>query len=113
MRGRHQVTGSASSPRRLRPFRQRRPVFGDGQTKRWHAIEEPPQSDLSFESGQRRAQAVVDALSEGQVAVPLAPQVEDVGLLELRLVAVRRRQDTIHEGPRGMMTPAISNSSRA
>jgi hypothetical protein len=29
----------------------------------------------------------VDALSEGQVAVPLAPQVENVGLLELRLVA--------------------------
>src|SRR4029450_6779321 len=68
------------------------------KAKGWHAIEEPPEGDLSFESRQGRAQAVVDALSEGQVAVPLAPPVADLALLELRLVAIRRGQDTVHEG---------------
>src|SRR5438105_11572498 len=38
--------------------------FGDGQTKGGHAIEEPPESDLSFESSRRQQPAALSALIE-------------------------------------------------
>ena len=48
------------------------------------------------EPGQRRAEAEVDALAEGEVPLPRTVDVQDVGALELTGVAVRRaleRQD--------------------
>jgi hypothetical protein len=55
------------------------------------AVQHDPQRDLGFQSGQRRTQAEVDPMPEGEVRVRLAVDVEAVRVGE-QCVAVRRRQ---------------------
>ncbi len=51
--------------------------------------EEGPDRDLRLGPGERRAEADVDPASEGQVVVIAAPEVEAVGIVEVRGIAVR------------------------
>ena len=85
----HQPRPSGSRPAQAR-LRHRKP-----QAR--HSFEEPPQRDLALQAGQRRAQAIVDALTERQVAVLHASEIKAVGVLELRLVAVGRRENAIDQ----------------
>ncbi len=63
-------------------------VGRDGQLQVGEAVEQAAEGEAAFEAGQRRAQAEVDAVAEAQVAGVVPGQVQPVGLVEARLVAV-------------------------
>src|SRR6185369_370053 len=60
----------------------------DGEPEVRRAAQQGVDRDLPFEPREGRAQAVVDAQAEGEVAVRVAGEVEAVGILELPLVPV-------------------------
>ena len=65
------------------------------------AIQDLLQRDSTFEAGEAGAEAEVGAVAEGQVTDVVAVDVEDVGLLEATIVAVRRRHDRQDGAARG------------
>src|SRR5262245_34441213 len=67
-----------------------RPHRGPGELERGIAREELLEHHAHLQAGQVRAQAVVDALSEAEMEVRIAPDVEAERLREDALVAVRR-----------------------
>ncbi len=67
----------------------------------WKRAQQRTDRDLAFHPGQRRAEAVVDAEAEGEVAVGVAEEVEVVGIVEDRLVAVGGGEDGVDEGAGG------------
>ena len=86
-------SGSAFSPRTTGVARQRSFCAGTA-SRRLGRREQELDRDLAFHAGQRGPQAVVPALSERQVTIGIAPQIQDIGLTELAGIAVRRRQNS-------------------
>jgi len=78
-----------------RPTRLPRRVAG--QLEVFHALQKIRQRDASFQTRQRRTQAGVDAVPEGQVGVQLPADVEAVGVRKLLGVAVGRADHRQHE----------------
>ena len=60
------------------------------------AVEHLVERDAALESGERRAEAVVNAVAEPEVLADLAMNVEPAGILPPTLVAVRGRDDEQH-----------------
>ena len=69
--------------------------FVDGEVGR--DIDEGTDGGASFEAGQRRAEAKVDATTEAQVRVRVAADVEAVGIVEPGWVAVGRTEQSDDE----------------
>jgi hypothetical protein len=66
-------------------------VGGEGEVG--EAVEEGGEGVLGFETGERGADAVVDAVAEAEVGVVAAGEVEQVGLVEAGGVAVSGGED--------------------
>src|SRR5262249_33727428 len=60
-------------------------------------LEQRGEGDLGLQACERRPQAVVRALSEGEMPVRLTCQVEYVRIRELALVAISRREHREHQ----------------
>src|SRR5450432_1258291 len=71
-------------------------LFAD-QSDFWEPKEQGAQSSLRFHAGQRGADAVVGTLAEGEVTVRGSSEVEPVGLLETKGVAVGRAEHQVHD----------------
>src|ERR1700678_1357073 len=63
------------------------------QAQAREALEQRSDRDRTFHPRQRRADAKVDTLAERQVIARLARDVETIWIIELRRIAIRRRQD--------------------
>ena len=69
--------------------------------------------DAPFEPGQRRAEAVVDAVPEGEVGAVGAVDVERLGVAVAGRSRLAAASDTITWAPAGITTSPIGTSSVA
>ncbi len=95
--GRSERHGQGLEP----PERARRPpgwaLHVKGHCRK--SSQDGPDRDLSLEPRERAAQAVVDPGAERQMPRLVSPEVQPVGLVEARGVAVRRPEETEDEAP--------------
>ena len=61
--------------------------------------------DLPLQTRQRGAEAIVDSEAEGQVPVGLTRKIEQIGFVELALVAVGGSDDRVDQRPAGYGDP--------
>ena len=67
-------------------------VVGDGESQLREASQQRAQGDVPLQAGERGAEAVMDAVPEGEMADARTVDVEHLGIVVGVLVAVRRRQ---------------------
>ena len=64
--------------------------YGEGEF--WVPAQEGPEGELAFDTGQWRAETVMDAVSEGEVTGPVPVEVEQLGIAVSVRVPVGGRQ---------------------
>ena len=81
-------------------------VVGDGESQLREASQQRPEGEVPLQPGERGAEAVVDAVSEGEVTGARTVDVEHLGIVVHALVVVRGRQADDDLGAGGDRHPA-------
>ena len=106
------ATGSDLQAPEYQPASPAKGLRRDSQPQIRDPAEQGIHGDLSFQAGERRRRGKMDSLTERQVPVRLAGEVQCIGPLELPRSRLADAITAKTISPRGIVTPAIETSSR-